>query len=100
MRGQISGLRGPGGLTDGCTDEQKSPCVLKDFVPFGGRCPKSKNLNLSRREFQVEAFFASLSYSDLILMQEENFGAHILKQKMQTFRLAHKNCEGEVVMHK
>ena len=23
------------GWTDGRTDEQKSPCVLKDFVPFG-----------------------------------------------------------------
>ena len=39
LRGQISGLRGPGGLTDRRTDErtdeQKSPCVLQDFVPFG-----------------------------------------------------------------
>ena len=39
LRGQISGLRGPGGGTDvrmnGRTDEQKSPCILQDFVPFG-----------------------------------------------------------------
>ena len=36
--GQISGLRGPGGTdgwTDGRNDEQKSPCVLQDFVSFG-----------------------------------------------------------------
>ena len=43
--GQISGLKGPGGneLTvrrtdgqmDGQNDEQKSPCVLQDFIPFG-----------------------------------------------------------------
>ena len=26
---------GADGRTDGRTDEQKSPCVLQDFVPFG-----------------------------------------------------------------
>ena len=33
---QISGLKGPwgDGWMDGRMDEQKSPCVLQDFVPF------------------------------------------------------------------
>ena len=28
--------------TDGRTDEQKSPCVLQDFVPFGAAAQKEK----------------------------------------------------------
>ena len=32
--GQILGLGGTDGWKDGENDEQKSPCVLKDFIPF------------------------------------------------------------------
>ena len=40
------GPEGPDGGTDGRTDEwtdkQKSPCVLQDFVPFGGAAQKER----------------------------------------------------------
>ena len=29
-----------GGQTEGRSDKQKSPCVLKDFVPFGAAAQK------------------------------------------------------------
>ena len=39
LRGQISDLKEPGGWTNEQTNkrmnEQKSPCVLQDIVPFG-----------------------------------------------------------------
>ena len=47
LRGQISGLRGPGGTNkrkDKLMDQQKSPCVLQDFVPFGAAAQKAINL--------------------------------------------------------
>ena len=36
------GLGGTNGRTNGRNDEQKSPCVLQDFVPFGAAAQKTK----------------------------------------------------------
>ena len=43
MGGQISGLRGPGGKVNKQLHEQKSPCVLEDFVPFGTAAQNASN---------------------------------------------------------
>ena len=46
------------GRTDEQTDEQKSPCVLQDFVPFGAAAQKAYlgTFVVNREEAKKEAF--------------------------------------------
>ena len=37
-------------MTDEQTDEQKFPCVLKDFVPFGAAAQKKKERKMVRKK--------------------------------------------------
>ena len=42
-----------GGKTDGWTNEQKFPCVLQDFAPFGAAAQKT-DLRPERAELRTE----------------------------------------------
>ena len=47
------------GRTDGRTDEQKSPCVVQDFVPFGAAAQKA-DFRPDRADFRLEMLISGL----------------------------------------
>ena len=79
------------GQTDRMTDEQKSPCVLQDFVPFGAAAQKESHGSNHRLDTQIPASRLvsqpKASYPSLSLKYQPRGSNHSLKAQITKVRL-------------